>query len=90
MTVMAESAWPGGGRAGAPGSGSPECRVGRPADRQPVPGPGPAPSVFCGPQRRPALPGRGQCSTWSSSYFSQKRLVKGRQVRYSTQGQLMG
>lgn len=32
----------------------------------------------------------GQCSTWSSSYFSQKRLVKGRQVRYSIQGQWMG
>lgn len=32
----------------------------------------------------------GQCSTWSSSYFSQKRLVKGKQVRCSIQGQLMG
>lgn len=31
-----------------------------------------------------------QCSTWSSSYFSQNRLVKGKQVRYSIQGQLMG
>lgn len=90
MTVTAESVWPGGGRAGAPGRGSLECRVGRPADRQPVPGPGLAPSVFYGLPRRPAPPGGGQCSTWSSSYFSQKRLVKGKQVRYSIQGQLTG
>lgn len=39
-----------------------------------------------------ASPGQagGQCSTWSRSYFSQKRLVKGKQVRYSIQGQWMG
>lgn len=39
---------------------------------------------------RSGPPGGGQCSTWSSSYFSQKRLVKGKQVRYSIQGQWMG
>lgn len=33
---------------------------------------------------------RGQCRTWSSSYFSQNLLVKGRQVRYSTQRQFTG
>lgn len=34
--------------------------------------------------------GGGQCRTCSSSYFSQNLLVKGRQVRYSIQRQLMG
>lgn len=33
---------------------------------------------------------RGQCRTCSSSYFSQNLLVKGRQVRYSTQRQFTG
>lgn len=32
----------------------------------------------------------GQCRTCSSSYFSQNLLVKGRQVRYSTQRQFTG
>lgn len=37
-----------------------------------------------------AIPSSGQCRTCSSSYFSQNLLVKGRQVRYSTQRQFTG
>lgn len=51
-----------------------------------------APGLSAGWEPLPRRPRRAgsQCSTWSSSYFSQKRLVKGKQVRYSIQGQWMG
>lgn len=51
---------------------------------------GPGLGVGWGVALGKALWQASQCSSWSSSYFSQKRLVKGKQVRCSIQGQLMG
>lgn len=88
--IVSEAASPDGAPPG-PGAGAPgeslECGWGGvPCGRQR--GPGTA-RVVCSSLAWPRRAG-GQCSTWSSSYFSQKRLVNGKQVRYSIQGQWMG
>lgn len=75
--------WGGGHHGSHPTPSSPHSSPSPGGDGAAVPG-------LQRPPREVFFLGGGQCRTCSSSYFSQNLLVKGRQVRYSIQRQLMG